>query len=410
MFLKDSFKNLVPRELLRYLGPGFIVTVGFIDPGNWATNIEGGSRFNYDLLWVITLSTIMLIVMQNFSAKLGIVTGKSLAANIYSRFPKPVSAVLGLTIFLACIATDVAELLGGALGFYLLFGFPLWLGALLTVIIEVVVIIGQKYHTLERLILGFLGIIALCYAIELLIVNPDYIQAAKGSIIPVINKDNIFIAMAMLGAVIMPHNIYLHSNVILSRDWGKDERQKRRLINFEKIDTALSMSLGWLVNSSMIIVAGAVFFRNGIVTTSIEQASATLEPLAGTLARLLFGVALLFSGIGSSITSSFAEANVLTAYLGKPENPRSNFYRFGLIATSIPAFLVIVANLDTYRILILSQVMLSIQLPFTIIPLLMLVSSRKVMGNYASRGGSMWLGVVFAIIIIALNIFLLISI
>ena len=407
---KRTFGNLIPKELLRYLGPGFLVTVGFIDPGNWATNIEGGSRFNYDLLWVITLSTLILIVMQNLSAKLGIITGKSLAANIYSRFSKPVSGFLGITIFIACIFTDIAELLGGALGFNLLFGFPLWIGALLTVIIEVIVIIGQKYHSMERMIIAFLGIIALCYLIELFIVHPDISDAVRGAFIPIINADNIFIAMGMLGAVVMPHNIYLHSNVILSRDWGTIGEGTNKLINFEKVDTALSMGLGWLVNSAMIIVAAAVFFRNGIITTSIEQASSTLRPLAGSLAQLLFGIALLFSGIGSSITSSFAEANVFTAFLGKPENPRSFWYKFGLISTAIPAFLVIALNFDSYKVLILSQVALSIQLPFTIIPLIYLTRSKKVMKEFASNTYSFIIGIIVAMIIIALNIYLLITV
>jgi manganese transport protein len=409
IFSKESFRNLIPRELLRYLGPGFIVTVGFIDPGNWATNIEGGSRFGYDLLWVITLSTIMLIVLQNFSAKIGIVTGKSLAANIHSNMPRPVSAFLGFTIFIACIATDIAELLGGALGFHLLFGLPLWIGALLTLIIVIVVIIGQKYHSIERMILGFLSIIAFCYFIELFIVKPDMMTALRGTIIPIVNYENIFIAMAILGAVVMPHNIYLHSNVILSRDWGSNDTERRRLIGFEKIDTLLSMGMGWMVNSSMIIVAAAVFYENGVVITSIEQASETLKPLAGNLAQLLFGIALLFSGIGSSITSSFAEANVFTAFLGKPENPESTFYRIGLIATAIPAFIVIISGIDTFKILIFSQLVLSIQLPFTIIPLIYIARKKKIMEDFRIKGINYILGLVIAAVVIGLNLYLLTS-
>ncbi len=408
-FSKESFRNLVPRELLRYLGPGFIVTVGFIDPGNWATNIEGGSRFGYELLWVITLSTIMLIVLQNFSAKIGIVTGKSLAANIYSNMPKPLAGFLGFTIFIACIATDIAELLGGALGFHLLFGLPLWVGALLTLLIVIIVIIGQKYHSIERMILGFLSVIALCYFFELFIVKPDMATAIRSSFVPVVNYENIFIAMAILGAVVMPHNIYLHSNVILSRDWGSNDTEKRRLIGFERIDTLLSMGMGWIVNSSMIIVAAAVFYENGVIITSIEQASETLKPLAGNLAQLLFGIALLFSGIGSSITSSFAEANVFTAFLGKPENPQSTFYRIGLIATAIPAFFVIISGIDTFKILILSQLVLSIQLPFTIIPLIYLARKKKIMGDFRIKGTNFVLGLIIAAVVIGLNLYLLTS-
>ncbi len=210
-------KGFPLKTLLSFLGPGFLVTVGFIDPGNWATNIEGGSKFGYELLWVITLSTVMLIVIQNMAAKLGIATGKSLAVNIRERFSRPVSALLGLTIVLACVATDVAELLGGAIGFNLLFGMPLWSGALLTVLLEVFLIISQRYHRLEVIIMGFLGIIGLCYLVEIVIVKPDWAALAPSMVVPSVNRSSIYVAMAILGAVVMPHNIFLHSNVIHNR-------------------------------------------------------------------------------------------------------------------------------------------------------------------------------------------------
>ncbi len=402
-------RHILKREFLRYLGPGFLVTVGFIDPGNWATNIEGGARYNYDLLWVITLSTLMLILLQRISARIGIVTGKSLATNVREYFSPWIANVLGVTIFFACVATDVAELLGGALGFHLLLGFPIWLGAVLTVILEIYAIIGQRYHNLERMIMGFLGIIALCYVIELFLVSPDYASASYGLFVPRLSGKTIFIAMGMLGAVVMPHNIYLHSNVIQSRDWSGNEERKRKLIRFQDIDTTVAMFMGWLVNSAMIIVAAAVFFKHNVVVTSIEQASATLKPLAGSFAQLLFGIALLFSGLGSSVTSSMAEANVITGYLGKPEDPRSLLYRVGLIATAFPALLVIILHIDSYKILILSQVALSMQLPFTIIPLVILGASRKIMGDFASGKCELLLGSVVSAIIIGLNIFLLIA-
>jgi len=202
------------KTLLSFLGPGFLVTVGFIDPGNWATNIEGGSRFGYQLLWVITLSTLMLIVIQNMAARLGIATGKSLAVNIREFFPRPVAAGLGVTVVLACVATDVAELLGGAIGFNLLFRLPLWAGALLTVLLEVFLIISQRYHRLETIIMGFLGIIGICYLIELVIVKPDWSAALPSLVIPRVDRTSIYVAMAILGAVVMPHNIFLHSNII----------------------------------------------------------------------------------------------------------------------------------------------------------------------------------------------------
>ncbi|MFA5423082.1 MAG: Nramp family divalent metal transporter [Phycisphaerae bacterium] len=402
-------KGLGLKKFLVFLGPGFLITVGFIDPGNWATNIEGGSKFGYDLLWVITLSTMMLIVIQHMAAKLGIATGKSLATNIREHFPPLVSAFLGLTIVLACVATDVAELLGGAIGFKLLFGMPLWLGALLTVLLEVFLIVSQRYHRLEVIIIGFLGIIGLCYMIEILIVKPDWPSLLPAMVVPRVNRSSIYIAMAILGAVVMPHNIFLHSNVIHSRKWGISESEKMTLLHYEKTDTLCAMLLGWVVNSSMIIVAAAVFCRNDILVNSIEQASITLKPLAGPLAGLLFAIALVFAGVGSSVTSSMAEANVITGFLGKPEDPRTMLYRVSVFVTAIPSFLIIVLSLNTFRILIFSQVVLSIQLPFTLIPLLILCRSRKVMGGFKSSRYEFSAAVVIAAVVVILNLYLLYS-
>lgn len=403
-------KKFIPfSTLLRFLGPGFIVTVGFIDPGNWATNIEGGSRFAYGLLWVITLSTIMLIVIQNMSARLGIATGKSLAVNIREHFSRPVSAFLGLTIVLACVATDVAELLGGAIGFNLLFGMPVWMGALVTVFLEVFLLVSQRYHRIEVIIMSFLGIIAACYIVEILLVNPEWGKVIPSMFVPGINRSSIYVAMAILGAVVMPHNVFLHSNVIHSREWGISEKEKMALLRYEKIDTSVAMILGWVVNSSMIIVAAAVFYRHNIVIDSIEQASATLKPLAGPLAGFLFAVALVFAGIGSSVTSSMAEANVITGFLGKPEDPRTLLYRVSVFVTAIPSFLIILFSMDTYRILIFSQVVLSLQLPFTLIPLLILCRKRSVMGAFRSKTLEFTAAIVISVIVIVLNLYLLYS-
>jgi len=393
------------KTLLTFLGPGFLVTIGFIDPGNWATNIEGGSSFGYELLWVITLGTVMLLLIQHMAAKLGIATGKSLAVNIREYFPKPVAGFLGLSVLLACIATDVAELLGGGIGFNLLFGFPLWIGILLTLLIEVFLIISQRYHRIEKIIVSFLGIITLCYIVELLIVNPDWVAIAPSLVVPSVGKKSIYIAMAILGALVMPHNIFLHSNIIHSRKIGISDAEKKEHLRYEKIDTMLAMGLGWVVNSAMIIVAAAVFFQNHIPVTTIEQASVTLKPLAGPFAGLLFAVALLFSGISSSITVSMAEANIITGFLGKPEDPRTLLYRVSVFVTAIPAVLIILLSADTYRILIFSQVILSIQLPFTLIPLLMLCRNSKVMGCFRSRNSEFAAASIISALVIGLNIY-----
>jgi len=403
-------KKKIPfKTIFSFLGPGFLVTVGFIDPGNWATNIEGGSDFGYQLLWVITLSTIMLIVIQNMAAKLGIATGKSLAVNIRERFSPPVAALLGLTIVLACVATDVAELLGGAIGFNLLFRMPLWAGALLTVLLEVFLIVSQRYHRLEAIIMGFLGIIGLCYLAEILIVKPDWAQLAPAMVVPHVNRSSIYVAMGILGAVVMPHNIFLHSNVIHSRKWGISENEKLALLRYEKIDTLSAMLMGWVVNSAMIIVAAAVFARHHVTVDSIEQAAATLRPLAGSLAGLLFAIALVFAGVGSSVTSSMAEVNVITGFLGRPEDPRTLLYRVSVFVTALPSFLIIALSIDTFRILIFSQVVLSIQLPFTLIPLLILCRDRRLMGGFRSNTWEFAAALAISAVVIVLNIYLLYS-
>ncbi len=393
------------KTLLSFLGPGFLVTVGFIDPGNWATNIEGGSKFGYQLLWVVTLGTIMLVLIQHSAAKLGIATGKSLAVNIRDFFPGPVTAFLGFSVILACVATDVAELLGGGIGFMLFFGIPLWAGALITLFLKVFLVISQRYHRIETIIVGFLGIITLCYLVELLIVKPDWSAAFSGLLVPEVDNKSIYTALAILGAVVMPHNIFLHSNVIHSREWGISEKEKRELLRYEKIDTLSAMTLGWVVNASMIIVAAAVFYNNHIPVNSIEQASSTLKPLAGPLAGLLFSIALIFSGVGSSMTSSMAEADVITGFLGKPEDPRTALYRTAVFITAIPAFLIILFTQDTFRILIFSQVILSIQLPFTLVPLLILSRNSTVMGSFRSRNLEFAAASIISLIVIVLNIY-----
>ncbi len=393
------------KTLLSFLGPGFLVTVGFIDPGNWATNIEGGSKFGYQLLWVVTLGTVMLVLIQHSAAKLGIATGKSLAVNIRDFFPGPVTAFLGFSVILACVATDVAELLGGGIGFMLFFGIPLWAGALITLLLKVFLVISQRYHRIETIIVGFLGIITLCYLVELLIVKPDWSAAFSGLLVPEVDNKSIYTALAILGAVVMPHNIFLHSNVIHSREWGISEKEKRELLRYEKIDTLSAMTLGWVVNASMIIVAAAVFYNNHIPVNSIEQASSTLKPLAGPLAGLLFAIALIFSGVSSSMTASMAEADVITGFLGKPEDPRTALYRTAVFITSIPAFLIILFTEDTFRILIFSQVILSIQLPFTLVPLLILCRNSTVMGSFRSRNLEFAAAAIISLIVIVLNIY-----
>jgi manganese transport protein len=403
----DGLRVYFTRDFLRYLGPGFIVTVGFIDPGNWATNVAGGSEFDYRLIWVITLATLMLILFQSMSARLGIVTGHSLAYNVRRRFSRRWNVVLGGSVVLACIATDIAELLGGALGFRLLFGTPIIVGGVITLILKVALILTGRYRHIERVVVLFIGIIAFCYIIELALVSPDWALAARFAFVPDLSAASMAVAVGMLGAVVMPHNIYLHSNVVLNREQPNDDEGRRRLIKYEMGDTAIAMGLGWMVNSAMVIVAAAVFFRNGITVTSLEQASSTLEPLAGSAARLLFGIGLLLAGLGSSLTSAMAEVNVLTAFMGRPEDPRTKFYRISLFILALPALAVVATGLAPYKILIFSQVALSIQLPLTLFPLVLLVADRRVMGVFASGRVERVLAVVASVFVTVLNVVLL---
>jgi len=369
--------------------------------------MAGGSQYGYALLWVISLSTLMLIFLQHVAARLGIVTGASLAANVRRHFSRPLAWLFGATMVPALIATSLAEILGGALGFQILFHLPLAVGAPLTLALVWVAIVGQRYDRLERLIIAFLAFIAGAYIVELFIVHPDMAAAAPRWAVPVFPAGSIVVAMGMLGAIVMPHNIYLHSNTIQSREWDVEGADESRLMRFELIDTSLSMGMGWLVNSAMILVAAAVFFRHGMKVTSITQASATLRPLVGSAAQLLFGLALLVAGLSSSITSSLATANVITGYLGRPEDPHSRLYRLGIIVMAAPAVLLIVIGLNAYRALILSQVVLSLQLPLTIVPLLLLSRRREVMGERRAGPASMVCGWAVAAIIIGLNVFLL---
>jgi manganese transport protein len=402
-FLRDLFS----RELFRYLGPGFIVTIGFIDPGNWATNMAGGSQFGYDLLWVISLSTLMLIFLQHIAARLGIVTGRSLAVNVRAHFSRPLVWLFGITMVPALVATSLAEILGAALGFQILLHIPVLVGAPLTLLIVTLAIVGQRYDQLERLIIVFLALIAGAYIVELFIVHPAWATAAPRWVVPNLSGSSILVAMGMLGAIVMPHNIYLHSNTIQSREWDFGGGDQTRLMRFELVDTTLSMAMGWLVNSAMILVAAAVFFRHGVTVTSIKQASTTLDPLAGPLAQFLFGLALLVAGLSSSITSSLATANVVTGYLGRPEDPHSRAYKVSLVTMAIPAVVLIMAGLNAFRALIISQVVLSIQLPLTIAPLLVLARRRSVMGGMRMGRVAAATGWLVAAIIIGLNVFLL---
>jgi manganese transport protein len=342
------------------------------------------------------------------SVRLGIVTGKSLAENVRAHCPRPLAWLLGVSIVIACVATSIAEYLGAALGLQILFGIPVWLGAILTLGFVLFTVWFPQYRKIETLLIAFLAVIGIIYVVEMFIVQPDWSAAFPAMVVPHVGSESIYVAMGMLGAVIMPHNLYLHSNVVQERNsFDHTELEKKRMIRYQFIDTLLSMGTGWLINSAMIIVAAAVFFRYGVEVTSIEQAAETLRPLAGHLASTLFGVALLCSGLGSSVTSSMAQAHVVTGYLGQPGDTKSKPWRLALLLTSLPAMAVIALGFDSFQLLIFSQVVLSLQLPLTIIPLLALARSRNVMGHFRSRRGEFALAVLSTVVIVLLNVLLL---
>lgn len=410
--IKKSLSTVFPfnLELLRYLGPGFLVTVGFIDPGNWATNIAGGSEFNYSLLWVITLSTLMLVFLQHMSAHLGIVTGRCLAESCRRWFPVWANYLFGGSIMLACVATALAEFLGAAIGLTILTGFPLALSAVLSGVVILALVTVQKYDSIEHLIISFVSVIGFCYLLELYLVKPDWGAAIKASFIPSLDSSRIFIAMGMLGAVVMPHNLYLHSEVIQKRNWAAATKErKKQLLRYEFLDTLLAMGAGWMINAAMIIVAAAVFYRHGVIVNDVAQASETLKPLAGELAGFLFAVALICAGISSSITACLAGGTVFTGFLGKEIDPQKSWFRFGVFLTALPAIAFIAVVADTYRTLIWSQVILSIQLPLTVIPLILLTRSPKVMGEYANGHGENLLLYICGGLVVFLNMLLLLS-
>jgi len=392
------------RQVLSYLGPGFFVTVGFIDPGNWATNMAAGSEFNYGLLWVVALSTGVLILWQHMSAHLGIAKGMCLPETIHEHMRPTATFVYGTTAMAACVATALAEILGAALGLRILFGVPVRVGATLAVVFVGAMVWFQRYKSLERLVVAFVSAIGFCYLVELYLVKPDWAAAATGTLVPRVGSESIVIAMGVLGAVVMPHNMYLHSEVIQNRQWkGRSDAETRRLLRFEFVDTLVAMLAGFAINVAMVIVAAAVFHRHGVHVNTLTQAAATLAPLVGKLAGLLFGIALLFAGISSSMTAGLAAGTIFSGYMGQRTRLDSPWFRAGMAATLVCAGAFIMFVQDTFQALIISQVCLSVQLPFTMLPLFLLTRDRRVMGKYTNGWLENSLMIVTGALIVFLN-------
>jgi len=402
--------RLASLELFRYIGPGFFVTVGFIDPGNWVTNVAAGSQFGYKLLWVVSLSTVILIVVQHNAAHLGIVTGLCLS-EAASKFFKPWLRVLMLgSAMIACIATALAELLGAAIGLNMLTGLPLVAGAVFSALFSAWMLFSKNYQRLEKWIMGFVSLIGMAFIFEIWLADVAWAQAMTGWVTPTFPVGALTVIMGVLGAVVMPHNIFLHSEVIQSRQWneqGDDVIQKQ--LKYEFLDTLTGMGVGWAINSAMIIMAAAVFFKNGIIVTELPQVTQTLMPIFGKASASVFALGLLFAGLSSSVTAAMAGGSVFAGIFIEPFDINDPHSRIGLGITLLGALAAIALLSDPFKGILWSQVALSLQLPLTIIPLILLTSSGKVMGEYAnSRLGAAVLWIV-GLIVIGLNIALLVD-
>jgi len=400
--------RLASLELFRYIGPGFFVTVGFIDPGNWVTNVAAGSQFGYTLLWVVTLSTIILIVVQHNAAHLGIVTGLCLSEAASTYF-KPWLRVLMLgSAMVACVATALAELLGAAIGLNMLTGLPLMAGAVLSAGFSAWMLLSKNYRRLEKWIMGFVSLIGMAFIFEIWLADVAWTQTLTGWVTPTFPLGALTVIMGVLGAVVMPHNIFLHSEVIQSRQWnaqGADVIEKQ--LKYEFLDTLTGMGAGWAINSAMIIVAAAVFYKNGIVVNELPQVTLTLEPIFGKASAVVFALGLLFAGLSSSVTAAMAGGSVFAGIFIEPFDINDPHSRIGLGITLLGALAAIMLLPNPFTGILWSQIALSMQLPLTIIPLILLTSSKKVMGEYANKPyGAIVLWIV-GLIVIGLNIALL---
>lgn len=398
-------------EIFKYIGPGLLVTVGFIDPGNWASNLAAGAEFGYKLLWMVTLSTVMLIILQHNVAHLGIATGLCLseAASMHLK-PLWSRSILG-TGMLASVSTSLAEILGGAIALNMLFQIPIKAGALLVLVFVVIMLITNSYRLIEKWIIAFVSIIGLSFIYELSLVNIDWGEAARCWITPSFPNGSMIIIMSVLGAVVMPHNLFLHSEIIQSRQWNlKDDKVIKKQLDFELFDTLFSMIIGWGINSAMILLAATTFFRTQIPITELQQAQETLKPLLGSQASVIFAIALLFAGVASTITSGMAAGSIFAGLYSEPYDIKDNHTRTGVIVSLIVATIIIFLISNPFNGLIISQMMLSIQLPITIFLQVYLTSSEKVMGKYKNKPLTKFTLYFVGAIVTVLNIMLLVSI
>jgi len=410
LFTEENKPRYGALDLLKYIGPGLIVTVGFIDPGNWASNLAAGADYGYSLLWMVTLSTIMLIILQHNVSHLGIATGLCLseAATLY--LPKKLSrTVLGSAV-MASISTSLAEILGAAIALNMLFDIPIRIGAILAVVFVGIMLFTNSYRMIEKWIIGFVSIIGLSFIYELTLVDIDWGQATYSWVVPSFPQGSMVIIMSVLGAVVMPHNLFLHSEIIQSRQWNlEDKKVIRKQLDYEFFDTLFSMIIGWGINSAMILLAAATFFKVGQPVGELQQAKNMLVPLLGSNAATIFAIALLFAGISSTITSGMAAGSIFAGIYNEPFDIRDNHSRLGVAISLIAALLIIFLISNPFKGLIYSQMILSMQLPVTIFLQIYLTSSKKVMKEYANSKRFNAVLLLIGAIVTLLNVMLLIS-
>lgn len=397
------FKSIA--VLLKFLGPAFIVSVAYIDPGNFATNISGGSQYNYSLVWVILWSNLIAIFMQTLSAKLGIATGRNLPQMCGLVFSRRTNWFFWVVAELAAMATDLAEFLGGTLGLYLLFGIPMIYAGLITAGLTFLIVFLSRYgqRVIEIVIGSLVAVICISYAAELFLARPDWAQAGLHILLPSLPDGGaVLIAVGMLGATVMPHVIYLHSQLVQARNHDKSVQQKKRHLKWERIDIIIAMNIAFIVNAAMVVVSASVFFRNGMAVDTIEQAHQSLSPLLGEFSAAAFGVALLASGLSSSAVGTMAGQTILQGFVGLKIS--DNITR---IVTMIPGMIIILIGFNPMQALVLSQVVLSFVLPVAIIPMLIITAKKGLMGPLVNKKLTTVTGWIICAVIIAMNAVLL---
>ena len=404
---KPQFGGL---DIFKYIGPGLLVTVGFIDPGNWASNLAAGADIGYALLWMVTLSTIMLIMLQHNVAHLGIATGLCLSEAATIHMKPRYSKLLLVSGMGASISTSLAEILGGAIALNMLFDIPIRAGALLVMAFVMIMLFTNSYKAIEKWIIAFVSIIGLSFLYELSLVNIDWNSAIVGWVTPSFPKGSMLVIMSVLGAVVMPHNLFLHSEVIQSRQWNRqDEKIIKKQLKYEFFDTLMSMLIGWAINSAMILLAAATFFQSKTPVSELQQANQLLAPLLGNNAAIIFAVALLFAGVASTVTSGMAAGTIFAGMFKEPYDIKDNHSRTGVGISLVIAFLIILLISNPFKGLIISQMILSIQLPITIFSQVYLTSSEKVMGKYKNRTSTKFMLYGLGAVVSILNIALFIS-